>query len=190
MLQFGDKLKIFIEKKYRSHGGISDFAKEINATQPQVSNWIAKNIVPMGETMQKIAALGCNMNWLLGDERKHPDMFAESESILSMNIRGLDKPFYEAAQEISELIDMLKNSKDDPRRALMNIDKISAQSIFVIRYLLSTIKQLNEETQKLSTEVMVKEKEIQYGKTKNYNENLVFLKKKLEELGLETGRNL
>jgi len=72
----------------------------------------------------------------------------------------------------------------------MNIDKISAQSIFVIRYLLSTIKQLNEETQKLSTEVMVKEKEIQYGKTKNYNENLVFLKKKLEELGLETGRNL
>ena len=61
-MNIGKRLEIFIVTNFNEK---QEFAKLIEVSPSMLSQWTTEQRVPSGETLRKIAELGCNINWLL-----------------------------------------------------------------------------------------------------------------------------
>lgn len=62
---FGERLKMFAESKF---GKINELAKAAGIEKSKINGLIRENTPPDVKSLQRLAQLGCNINWLLTGE--------------------------------------------------------------------------------------------------------------------------
>jgi transcriptional regulator with XRE-family HTH domain len=71
-MALGEKIKVFGIGKF---GSIKNFANAVGKTSPDLSRYLGKNPsrVPGAGFLQKLYNLGCDLNWLFGDQNELPN---------------------------------------------------------------------------------------------------------------------
>jgi transcriptional regulator with XRE-family HTH domain len=67
---FGDRLRKFAEKQFKS---VSKMASEMGIAQPQMQRYISNENKPKTDFLEKLATLGCDINWLLTGKITEPN---------------------------------------------------------------------------------------------------------------------
>ena len=69
---FGEKIKVFAKKKF---GSLNDLSNIMGVSPNQISSYTTENRKPGFEMLQKLYYNGCDIGWLLDDNRPINEFF-------------------------------------------------------------------------------------------------------------------
>lgn len=184
MLEIGEKIELFAEKKFPGSGSLGKLANALGVSPSYLSK-IKAGTDAGGKFYSKMQLLDCNLNWLLGDEKKHPMMFASTETDLTKIYPDLDIPFWKFTKDLESTIDLI-NETNTPHDQALNYSKIKIKVKYVIRYLLHLNKKQMEENNNLENELIQKVQELQKAYFINTNKSITYIEQKLDDVSIKT----
>jgi len=69
-MSIGSKLRIFGEEKF---GNLANLARALGVKQASLYNYLNDESIPGGALLQKLLILGCDINWLLSEDKRLED---------------------------------------------------------------------------------------------------------------------